>query len=103
MRGGLGVPSWEGGQESDPAAEGLFPPLQVGKQLAGWLPAFMGLCGVLPLHAFCSCVSLRFWLSQLCSFLLMKVSLPVLGERAEEVSTEDQASLVICPEEAQVH
>ena len=73
-----------GGQELDPAAEGLFPPLQVGKELAGWLPAFVGLCGVLSLRAFCSCVSLQFWLSQVCSFLLIKVSSSMLGERAEK-------------------
>lgn len=52
-------------------AERHFPQLQVGKEINGWLPAFMGLCSSIPLCVFCSYISLKFWFSQVCSFLLI--------------------------------
>lgn len=93
-------PAGRRGQESDPTAEGLLPPLQVGKELAACLPALLGLRGIPPLRIFCSCVSLQFWLSQVCSFLLTKVSSSTLGERAEKKPAGHQASLAVCPDEA---
>lgn len=67
--------------------EGLLPLLQVGR---GWPAATRpGLCGVLPLPVLCSHASSCFRLSYARPFLLIKVSLSALGERAEKVSRMD--------------
>lgn len=59
----------------------------------------MELHGIVPLRAFCFCISLQFCFPQVCSVSLVNVSLPMLAVGTEKVSMEDKRS-VTCPEEA---